>query len=77
MKQFYHIPCTWTVAGTMVIEAENLAEAIFEAENNAPLPTDADYVDASFEVNNQLIPLLNKNLTNEEKQEHCQEVIRF
>jgi hypothetical protein len=73
----YRIPCTWTVAGTIVVKANNLEEAIFEAENNAPLPTDNDYIEGSFEVNNQMIPYLNKNLTETEMTEHCGEVIRW
>jgi hypothetical protein len=73
----YRIPCTWTVAGTVTVKANNLEEAIFEAENNSPLPADNDYIEGSFEVNNQMIPYLNKNLTETEMTEHCGEVIRW
>lgn len=73
----YRIPCTWTVAGTMEIQANSLEEAIFEAENNYPLPTDNDYIEGSFEINNQTIPYLNKNLTEAEMKQHCGEVIRW
>lgn len=75
--KIYRIPCTWTVAGTMTIEAENLEQAIFEAEENAPLPENPEYIEGSFEVNNQAIPYLNKNLTKEEQLEFCGEVIRW
>lgn len=76
MKKTYIIPCTWTVAGEMAIEAESLEDAIFEAENNAPLPTDTSYIEGSFEVNNQMIPWVNKDL-NKDELDLCKEVIRF
>jgi hypothetical protein len=72
----YRIPCTWTVAATMEIQANSLEEAI-EIANEAPLPTDTDYIEDTFEVNNQIIPYLNKNLTEQEMREHCGEVIRW
>lgn len=75
--KLYRIPCTWTVSGTMLVKANNLEEAIFEAENNAPLPSNPDYIEGSFEVNNQVIPYLNKNLTEAEMKQHCGEVIRW
>ena len=56
----YRIPCTWTVSATMEIQANSLGEAI-EIANEAPLPTDTDYIEGSFEINNQIIPYLNKN----------------
>ena len=72
----YHIPCTWTVAGTMEIQANSLGEAI-ELANEAPLPTDNDYIEGSFEINDQMIPYLNKNLTEAEMKQHYGEVIRW
>ena len=72
----YKIPVTWTVAGTMNIRAENLADAIFQAENG-DLPDATDYIEGSFEINNATIPYLNKNLTEQEMREHCGEVIRW
>lgn len=72
----YKIPVTWTVAGTMNIRAENLADAIFQAENG-DLPDPTDYIEGSFEINNATIPYLNKNLTEQEMREHCGEVIRW
>ena len=72
----YRIPCTWTVAGTMEIQANSLGEAI-EIANESPLPTDTDYIEDTFEINNQIIPYLNKNLTETEMREHCNEVIRW
>lgn len=74
MMKTYRIPCTWTVAGTMEIQANGLGEAI-ELANEAPLPTDNDYIEGSFEINNQMIPYLS-NLTEQEIREHCGEVIR-
>jgi len=59
----------------MEIQANSLGEAI-EIANEAPLPTDTDYIEDTFEVNNHIILYLNKNLTEEEMREHCGEVIR-
>ena len=72
----YRIPCTWTVSATMEIQANSLGEAI-EIANESPLPTDTDYIEDTFEINNQIIPYLNKNLTETEMREHCNEVIRW
>ena len=73
----YHIPCTWTVSATMEIQANSLEEAIEIATLDAPLPTDTNYIEDTFEINNQIIPYLNKNLTEQEMREHCGEVIRW
>jgi hypothetical protein len=50
MKTF-KIPVTWEVYGVVEIEAETLDEAIAifdDTEDQVALPTDWDYVDASF-----------------------------
>ena len=73
----YHIPCTWTVSATMEIQANSLEEAIEIATLDAPLPTDNDYIEGSFEINNLKIPYLNNNLTETEMREQCGEVIRW
>lgn len=73
----YHIPCTWTVSATMEIQANSLEEAIEIATLDAPLPTDTNYIEDTFEINNQMIPYLNKNLTEPEMKQHCGEVIRW
>ena len=65
MKKF-KIPCTWQMYGFYHIEAENLSEALQKAEDSN-LPTDADYVDCSFEIDNELIPFYNE-LTEAEKE---------
>ena len=68
MKKTYTIPCVWTVTAHVEVEAENLSEALIEAEN-APLPADATYLEGSFEVDHAVIPYVNDDLTNEEKRE--------
>ena len=65
MKTF-KIPCTWQMYGYYHIEADNLKEALQKAEDSN-LPTDADYVECSFEIDNELIPFYNE-LTEEEKE---------
>lgn len=61
----YSIPVYWSVAAKMEIEANNLEEALAIADE-APLPSDGDYIDGSFEIDRQVIPFWNK-LTTEEK----------
>lgn len=48
----WRIPVSWEVCGMVEIEADTLDEAIDIAENDEtiPLPTDNDYVDGSWRV---------------------------
>ena len=56
MKKEYKIPCSWQVYGTLYIEADSWDEAIEKAEEHeTPLPTESSYVDASFEVDHDII----------------------
>ena len=48
MKTF-NIPCTWSMSGMMIIEANTLKEAVDLAEKHEPLP-DGEYMSDSFEV---------------------------
>ena len=58
MKKF-RIPVSWSMASDILIEAEDLKQAI-ELAIEAPLPNDEDssYIDCSFEVS---IYLINEN----------------
>ena len=50
-KKVFKIPVSWSVFGTVEIEAETLDEAIaiFDAtEDEISLPLDNDYIDGSF-----------------------------
>lgn len=58
----YKIPVSWTVTAEMEIQAKNIAEAISIAED-APLPTDPDYLDSSFEINREIITCVNPKLS--------------
>tara|TARA_B100000085_G_scaffold131480_1_gene119734 strand:+ start:2834 stop:3049 length:216 start_codon:yes stop_codon:yes gene_type:complete len=52
----YRIPCSWQVYATAEVEAESWDDAIKKVEDdNFPLPLDTDYVDASFEVDMEII----------------------
>jgi hypothetical protein len=52
----YKIPCSWQMYGTLNIEAEDWDEAIEKAEEgDFPLPTDGSYVEASFEVDYDIV----------------------
>lgn len=73
-KKLYRIPVEWAVTGTMLVEAESLAEALVEAED-APLPEAQDFIEGTFEINRSFIPCVNKNLTKEEIESECYETI--
>ena len=52
----YKIPVSWQMYGYMDIRAEDWDEAIAIAEDDATsLPSNADYVDGSFEVDHDVI----------------------
>jgi hypothetical protein len=56
MKKTYRVPCSWQVYAHAEVEAESWDEAIAKVEDDSfSLPTDPDYVDASFEVDMQII----------------------
>lgn len=57
-KKFYRIPCTWQEYGVMEIEATSLEEAVEIAESESRLP-DGSYVEASFEVNHEMLEFFN------------------
>jgi hypothetical protein len=67
-KKLYRIPVEWAVTGTMLVEAESLAEALVEAED-APLPRAEDFIEGTFEINHQMIPFCNKKLSAKELEE--------
>ena len=67
-KKTYTIPCTWQVCGFITVEADNLAEALNEADD-APLPDTSEFIDGSFEIDHQMISFYNDNLTTEEKED--------
>ena len=49
----YKVPVVYTMYGYVEIEAESPEEAVIEVENGGgdiPLPSAADYVEGSFEV---------------------------
>jgi hypothetical protein len=56
MKKTYRVPCSWEVYATAEVEAESWNEAISKVEDdNFPLPTDTDYIGASFKVDMEII----------------------
>lgn len=48
-KHKFVIPCTWAMAGDLEIYATSLSEAIGIAHDR-PIPSDATYLDDSFEI---------------------------
>ena len=50
----YKIPCSWVMSGTVEIEADTVGEAVLIAEN-APLPTESEYIEGSFAVDLELL----------------------
>lgn len=63
----YKIPCTWQMYGYHHIEAENIKEALQKAEDSN-LPENGEYIESSFEIDNEIIPFYNE-LTEEEKEQ--------
>ena len=55
-KKTFRIACDWEVCGVMYVRANSLEEAIKLAEDkdDAPLPTDDEYIDDSFKVNKEM-----------------------
>ena len=53
-KKSFRIACDWSVYGVMYVEANSLKEAIKIAIEDAPLPTDPEYLDDSFTVNKDM-----------------------
>jgi hypothetical protein len=51
----YKIPCAWEMYGVMEVEAESLDAAIETARLHGELPTNAAYVDGSFEVDSEVV----------------------
>jgi hypothetical protein len=50
----YKIPVIWSMIGTQIVEADSLEEAIELAED-LPLPKDGDYIEGSFEVDQEFV----------------------
>ena len=56
MKKTYKVPCSWQVYAQVEVEAESWEQAITKIESDSvPLPTDPNYVDASLEVDMEII----------------------
>ena len=59
----YKIPVFWAMSGIVEIQAESMEEAILMAEH-APVPENGEYMDCSFEVDEQAIQYHNPNMDN-------------
>ena len=65
----YIVPCSWQMYGSLFVEAESWDEAVEIAEDDGTsLPTNASYVEASFEVDHDMIEF--------EKEEERQKIRR-
>ena len=50
-KKQWKIPCTWSVMGNAIVEADTLEEAIEIVQDpDFPLPDDEGYVSESFDI---------------------------
>jgi len=59
--QWYEIPCSWQVYGTVEVAANSLDAAIEKVEDEGfPLPSRSSYVDGSFEVDREIAEELNE-----------------
>ena len=57
----YNIPVVWRSWGLLTIEAESLVEAIEEANSpGTALPATSEYIDGSFEIDTDGIPMHNE-----------------
>ena len=58
--QWYEIPCSWEVYGTIEVAARSLDAAIKKVEDDDfPLPSRSDYVDGSFQVDRAIAEDIN------------------
>ena len=58
--QWYEIPCSWEVYGTIEVAANSLDAAIEKVEDEGfPLPSRSDYVDGSFQVDRAIAEDIN------------------
>lgn len=65
--KIFKIPVTWEAYGTVEIQADSAEEALMlaqliETKEGLPLPTEHEYVDGSFEINEDmdLIKMINQ-----------------
>ena len=58
--QWYEIPCSWEVYGTVEVAANSLDAAIEKVEDEGfPLPSRSSYVGGSFEVDREIAEDIN------------------
>ena len=57
----YKIPVSWSMYGEIEVQAENIEDAILEAED-APLPDNGEYMSGSFMVDEDMIRFFNPNM---------------
>lgn len=68
-KKEFKIPVSWEVCGEVIVEAEDLESAIEKAFNiekygeGFSLPTDSEYIDGSFKIDDDIdfAKYLNRN----------------
>ena len=51
----FKIPVSWMMSATVIVEAENLEDAVNKAEDGLLPMEDAEYCDGSFEVEHALL----------------------
>ena len=54
------VPVYWTMMGLLVIEADSKEEAALRAED-AEFPSDAEYMDGSYEINEDAVEVLEED----------------
>ena len=55
----YQIACDWSVYGIMFVKANTLEEAKKKVIEDEPIPTDSEYLDESFKINEEMTEELN------------------
>lgn len=56
----YKIPCSWQMYGMMEIEADSLEEAVEIANSDEQNLPEGSYVEASFEVDEEILDFENQ-----------------
>ena len=55
----YEISVDWQVCAYAVVEAESVQDAINKVnEPDFPLPTDTEYIEGSFQVNQEMVEMM-------------------
>lgn len=61
-EKYYKIACRWEESATVLVKAKSLKEAIEKVRNEDSLPYPGEYIEDSFEIDEELSEYLSKEL---------------